>query len=491
MKKVIAVIILLSLTAVFLSACQSETPKVQTPDTPVDIPDTDGGGQSEPESTYWDILGERDFGGYTFTILDANEKPDLWVNVAEELNGDPINDALFNRNLFVEEKFGLKLKYEQIEGHGPGTKALRNSILAGDDLYDMIIGRCMSGELDGLATNGSLYNLVGLPHLSLESPWWSRLMYQGLQFDGMLFFTMGDIVPSMYNGPTAMFFNKKMYQDYGRTDNLYELVFSGKWTLDVLERLTKDVYQDVNDDGKMHAHDDIFGLVLEHNSLASNKLAVSTGINLSTIKDGTIAVDFNSQHVVDRVSKITQAYRTNEKVYPVELGELHEIINRTFAENRAMFLVHFVESSILHLRAMEQDYGILPLPKYDEQQESYISFMNPWTCAFVGIPSSADAERSAFVMEAMAYASYNTVRPKIYDVVFNHKASRDEESAQIIDIIIESSYLDLNGIYNWGGSTDILSNAVFLGGEIVSAFEKAEPKIQSAIDKYIKSLDDN
>lgn len=439
------------------------------------------------EPSHWDILGERDFERTNFRILDANDLPDQWDNMPkEEFTGEAINDALITRNMSIEEKFNVTLEYELISNGG--VAALKRSVQAGDNAYDMVISRAIGGNLESLTTSGTLHDLASLPYLSLEAPWWSRLMYKNMQFDGKLFFTMGDIVPTIYTGYTAMFYNKEMYQDYGMQDNLYQMVFDGTWTLDVLERITKDVYQDVNGDNVMHAHDDIFGIIVEDNTLAANKLSVSAGINLSTVKDDTIAVDYTSQHVIDRVSRLTDVYRTNRTVYPTQLGGFHELIDITFAGGKSMFLVHFLESAMVNLRSVELNYGILPLPKYDEQQESYISFINPWVFSFVGIPVSADADKSAFIMEAMAYASYETVRPQSYEGMLHYRAARDEESARIIDLIIESSYLDLNAVYNWGTSNDILQKAMYQGGNLVSDFEKAEGRIQTAIDKYIATL---
>ena len=485
-RKIAALLLVLSLSFAALIACggndadNGNNIDINGNDD-VDITGENGynGAGGDVAPSHWDILGERDFEGVTFRILDANDNPAMWHNVPEEtFTGEAVNDALIARNAYIEERFNVVIEYEQVIGHSnQGTNILRNSIRAGEATYDMIIGKVMAGDLAMLATEGMLQNMAALPYLSLQSPWWSRLMYQNLQFDGRLFFTMGDIVPSMYQAPAAMFFNTQMMQDYGVTENLYELVLNGQWTLDALERITRDVYQDVNQDGQMTLEDDIFGVILADAVLTSNKVAAAVGINLSTFRDNTIAIDFAEQHVLERVSRLGEVFHTPR--YPP---------HRPFLENRAMFLVHWVESGIHQLRAMEQDFGIVPLPKFNEQQESYVSFINPWNCAFVGVPLTANSERSGFMMEALAYSSYRMVRHAAYDIVLHHRAARDEESARMIDIIIETSYLDLNGIYNWGNSTGILNRAIFFNDPLVSAIEAASGAIESAIQGYIDAI---
>lgn len=499
LKKVKAILLALSISAaILLAACQ---PNDDNNGNNIDANinggniNVAGGNGNNGENGYnngddivashWDTLGGRDFDGMTFTILDANPNPTIWANVpSEEMAGEAINDALLRRNTFIEETFGVNFEFVQIVGENTGTNTLRNSILAGEDTYDMVIARVMGGDMAALATGGMLLNLIDMPYLSLEAPWWSRLMYQNMQFDGTMFFSMGDIVPAMYNAPAAMFFNRQMMLDHGRDDNLYELVLYGRWTLDELERITRDVDQDIDQNGTMYALEDIFGVVVERLALTSSGLAASAGINLSTIRDGEIVVDLGTQFVADRVARLHEVFG---REYDWG-GATVNIIRHTFYEGRAMFLGHYLESGTRFLRGMEQDYGIVPMPKFNEQQESYVSFLNAWNSVFVGVPLNANADNSAFIMEALAYGSYTMVRSAVHDVVLEHIVARDEESARMIDIIIETSYLDLNSIYNWGGSTDVLRNAIFDGASLISELEARQGQIESAIAAYMNTI---
>ena len=166
-------------------------------------------------------------------------------------------------------------------------------------------------------------------------------------------------------------------------------------------------------------------------------------------------------------------------------------VNMAFKNGNILFYQHCLNVPVGHLRDMEDDYGILPMPKYDEKQETYISFMNAWTTGFVGIPSTADFERSAFMMEAMGYAGYEMFREPVYDITLKTKGARDNESERIIDIIIETAYIDINSIYNFGNSFGILRDTVMDKKPFVSAYEKIEPQIQKTIDKFIEAMAEN
>jgi len=134
---------------------------------------------------------------------------------------------------------------------------------------------------------------------------------------------------------------------------------------------------------------------------------------------------------------------------------------------------------------MESEYGILPMPKWDEKQETYVSFLNAWGSGFVAIPQNADIEKSAFITEAMAYAGHEYLRDPVYEISFKAKGTRDAESERMIDIIFETSYMDLNGIYNFGGSYEIVRDVIIEKKPLISSYESRETAIQKAADNFI------
>ena len=122
-----------------------------------------------------------------------------------------------------------------------------------------------------------------------------------------------------------------------------------------------------------------------------------------------------------------------------------------FQNNQALFMdcTFFYLKS---LRSMESDFGILPYPKYSEQQEKYYSRMEG--CELFFAPISATPEgliRSSVVLEALASESAKTVVPVYYDLALKNKFARDEESAEMLDLILSTRSFDLGFIFNWGG----------------------------------------
>ncbi|MBO7296760.1 MAG: hypothetical protein J6V39_05825, partial [Clostridia bacterium] len=98
----------------------------------------------------------------------------------------------------------------------------------------------------------------------------------------------------------------------------------------------------------------------------------------------------------------------------------------------------------VNMRDMENDFGILPQPKYDEKQEEYLSFVNGSASVAV-VPKSLsnyDLKITGYMMEALASSSYYMVTDTLYDKVAKSKTARDPESAEMIDIIIRHKVFD-------------------------------------------------
>lgn len=432
-----------------------------------------------------DELGERNFEGRIFTILDANDHPEMHINLpGEELNGDIINDSLYERDLAIEERYNIDIEYVQIVNAAAGTTQMKSSVLAGDDAYTICISTILGGTLGTLAVEGILMNLNDLEYLSLDQNWWSYLMYDSLRFDDKMYYTTGDISPTMYQMPAVFYLNLDLAEEYGIDTDFCQLVRDGKWTLDVVINMTKDMNTDLNGDNIMHASDDFFGFIHQQlGGIVTNGLMTTAGVELSTISaDGkNISVDIVNENTLQVIDKLKQL------IVDIQYVEQNDIITKTFVEDRALCMYHYAESASVFLRNMESDYLILPMPKADEKQDNYHSYVNAWADAFIGIPTTSDPEFAGFITEALDYYSYKYIRPLAYDLTYKEKASRDENSAEMLDIIFDTLYYDFNCIYNFGGTTDALTKVLKGTGELASEFAAIESKIDADVEKFVEN----
>ena len=171
-----------------------------------------------------------------------------------------------------------------------------------------------------------------------------------------------------------------------------------------------------------------------------------------------------------------------------EVNNPSELIVPMFSNNQGMFLSYLLR--VLETEAVRNscDFGILPQPKYDEAQESYYSFVSPHGCCFIALPQTvAGNEDYGFLTEALARYSNQYVRPIAYDLVYKEKDSRDERSAEVLNILLDSLYIDFVSLYNSASLNDSLVTVLFNDKPFVSTMEKK----QSAMDKALVKLADN
>ncbi|MBO5842350.1 MAG: hypothetical protein J6R46_05070, partial [Clostridia bacterium] len=101
-------------------------------------------------------------------------------------------------------------------------------------------------------------------------------------------------------------------------------------------------------------------------------------------------------------------------------------------------------SGATDMRDMQDDFGILPQPKFDEKQEEYLSFVNG-AASVACVPKSLSEEQleiTGYMMEVLASSSYYMVTETLYEKVAKSKTARDPESAAMVDVIIRNKVFD-------------------------------------------------
>ena len=208
-----------------------------------------------------DDLPDIDFNGYTFTIstrepgqASCEHMKDLFV---EEQTGDLLDDAVYKRNRTVEERFNIKIEAVAVDDDNGSGSTIRNSVLAGEQRYDMVIGHAIG--LANIVTSGIFYNWYDLYHVNFDKPWWVKSATEQLTVDGKSFFAVSDLSYNAIDYTYCLMFNKRIFADYG-IEIPYEKVRNRQWTIDYLREITKDIYVDINNDS-IRDENDFYGYV--------------------------------------------------------------------------------------------------------------------------------------------------------------------------------------------------------------------------------------
>lgn len=432
----------------------------------------------------------EDFGGYHFRIfVHEGNKYD-----SEEETGEIVNDAIFRRNSAVEEAYNVEISTVSGFSHSEDRALAMQNIQAGDDFAD-VLGLFLINSSVTCAQQGALLDWNECPEINLSAPWWDERITDIAIYDKQ-FVLAGDIATTDDLRQMVVTYNKSIWNemDYG---DPYAMVWDGKWTLDKMYSLAKNVSKDLDGDGKMTVLDR-FGMVSE--TKAAWYLFLGSGQKSIAYEDGeyrTNLSDEKSFDVMNRVIEIMSDMQNvcviNDGKHDSELttGEVWAEASKIFAEGRTLFDTGTFNGTE-KLRNMDQDYGILPIPKWTEEQEEYYCMTNDDICALSLPTTVSDPHRAALITEAMAYESMFVLHPTFYEVYLSEKLLRDEQSRQMMDLVLSSKFYDMDFCFGaiTGMSSAMENMASSKQNKLSSRIASLEKSAQKKIDKALGALQD-
>lgn len=437
MKRKINILLLMALLLQMTSCGSGDTQKLDNTEkeTIVSVDTTE-----TIETDPMDTLPAVDYDGYAFSILGRNSNFVYTYEVGtEELNGEVINDAAYNRNLAVESK--LNITIEQVFSDDKAINEwVRNTVQAADASCDLVFNAAY--QLPTLAPENLLYDMYNLPYVDFSKPWWSENAMDALSINHHSFFAVGDASISNIGIAMCIFYNVTLAEEYA-LDDIYSVVLDGKWTYDYLSTTIQDIVIDTNGDGVMDEKDTYgFG-----NNIGSTlqPFIFSLGGSLTTKDENDIPRwSMNNEGFVDIVNKVYALHLENEGTYAVTDFQ----VPRTMFANRQLV---FNTGAVYHVatlyRDMEDIIGILPFPKADETMEGYHTCHDP-SVSLIAIPNVIlDMERTGIIVEALAIESYKTLTPAFYETALKVKYSISLDSVQVLDMIKDGVTYDIGILY--------------------------------------------
>ncbi len=443
------------------------------------------------------IPAELRFSGQKINIVYRNEDWYMhWDVLGTDNSGDLIWDAIWQRNSNVEERFGLTMNIQPTASTGLSNVAneLKNMVFAGSDEYDMIVSTGNTTVTQSLYPY--LYELSDLKYLDVKQPWWRTDAIDSLSLDGQHYrYLMGDNTLNDYLKCGVIYYNKDIYENVkGDPDEIYKLVIDGSWTWDKLSEIATVAYQDKNGNGSADNADQ-FGLMIPNGySEASTHMVYSCAPTLySRTSDGFI--DFspiNSEHnadICDLLIKVTHA-PTGVLVCDksIDAGRAY------FAQNMSLFWTGRLSNAVsAEMREMESDYGIVPMPKFNEEQEEYITNIHS-SATVTCLPKTVAANRIDMVdavLEGWSAEAYRTVLTPFIESAMKLKYSRDSYSGQVIDIVFNNAELNLVEMYasNCGSLYSSLTGTISSGtNSFASSIASNLSSGQTKMTDYIKQI---
>lgn len=487
-KKILCLLLLIVLILPVISACDSKNSK-NTSETSGKITEAEAAG-----------LTPRNFGGKKINIVTVDEKRGYtyynieWASNTltddeEKILSAPINNAVYNRTQILKDEYGIDLN---VIYTAKPAEDYKNEVMSGASDIHIIADGVVYLAQWGLSN--LLKDLRKVPNLDLSKSWWDQTAIKDLSTANYLFCITGDIIVSDKNATWACFFNKDLLQN-NNLENPYQLVRDGKWTVDKLHEMAKAI--NPNGVDLTDWRNDTYGFLTQTYDAIASMCSYNQRMITKDENDYPI-LNINNEDTFKKFDKIFNLMTDKSCAIVTEVAikgsdNIYKDMENIFLSGRALFEYN----KVAYVQKIQEantkfEFGILPLPKFDENQDKYYSTCTVYFSEFLGIPVTVnedDLDAVGYTLQLMGYYGERYVRPAYYDVTLKLQKVNSEQDEEMLDIIFANRVYDLAAVYNYEGSLTMYTNIVMSGNNtLASSVEQNSERIQSYIDQTIESF---
>lgn len=441
------------------------------------------------------LPADLNYGGKEITILSRGRD---WcrdeVSVSDA-SGEPINDAIYNRNIAVEDRLKIKINNQMTSGNDNYeiTEMIRTQVQTGTKDYDMFANSVYATIM--YTGDGLFQNLYECEYIDLDQPWWAQGFNSQASIGNAQYFATGAVCLSTYRFLFATFFNRNQF-DANSVEYPYEAVRNGKWTLDYQYEISSGMYNDLNGDSTKDIGD-FYGFVTNSDMIGVDAYWSSCKLPILTKNsDNWLEYSVDVERLTNAVTKINNLIWANNGAFAVVHksadGEQEDIAAKFSEDTAAMVTLRLISVEGISLRDMKSDYGIVPMPKLDENQDGYYSYVHDTVTAY-GIPVTTiddNLQMVGAVLEALAAESYRVVTPAYYEIALKTKYVDDPESIEMLDLITESLYVDAGVLYTKQISSVHQKLRTFIGSNATNTVASTMKQMSKIVPKQLEKLQD-
>ena len=349
----------------------------------------------------------------------------------ESYTGEALEDCKYERCLYLEERFDCEMRWVEANA----ATALRQAHLSQDDIYDLVAPH--PDLYLPLAIEGTFKDLLPLENLNLDQEWWNQSQVNGWSLNNHLYIVAGD---TGCDSQAFMMFlcNENKYEYFGFTEDLYELVYDNKWTVEKMHEMI--VTASVFDEGGTPS----YGLCMWENAVGRFMQASEVYI-LQKNEDGAYELGMNSSKLNNVTQKVFDMLKdSNANIISAQTGNAGMQTSNfftAFANGNGLFIMYDVGSLWRLLGDLEFNIDYLPVPKISEEQVGYHS-----VCAnnCIGIPFyETTPEEVSLVLEAMTIYSHIHLKPTFINSVLHGRLSEDPADFDMLSYLHDTIFYDI------------------------------------------------
>ena len=421
-------------------------------------------GETEPStelsssSSYEDSVPKKNYNLETFRVLCTQEMDPFFDE--EKSYIDTVKQAVLRRNNLTCSLYGIDLRYVSMSGNSGGANAFAAKVRAicngGDDSYDLVLPQARYGVPIGV--EGLYFDFNESDAIRWEESWYYQNINSNCTILDQTYFLASAYLMDKIYAAEVVLFNVDLGASYNiSVDDIYTAVNDGTWTLEMLNRYASVVPESTDASGQK-----IWGCVMGGHGVRG--LLIGCDTPFVTKENDKLKVTYYNDHLIGAYDLVNQFVNQN---FYVKCDDTDAILQE-FIKGNSLFAISYIgmmgEEGNLN---SEVDFSILPVPKYNAEQQDYITDVQRWE--LVSVPKTADSERACLVLDALSYYSYTELLPTYWKYVSGSKLTRDPQVEKIVEKIRSSITYDFCAIYQvemgeiYLGS-DSLSNSIRRGG---------------------------
>ena len=484
LKKIILSLLVLSMITLTFAGCFGDkTTETQTSEEVTTSAVANGGVSEE------DTFEEYDFDGAEFTILSRTETK-YEFDDSKGLGGDTIARAVYKRNYQVEDRFNVDLKLitkiGDWEKRNDFLSVVRGEAMGGTGGYDLVSTH--SVYLGWMTVEGLATDMSTLPEMDFSKSWWNQNLYDEVNINGHVYFMLGDICTTTYEYMQVMFVNETKFNDYFNEegiDTIYELVENNEWTWEKCMAYAS-AY------GTGDSSDTVaYGLAQNVHSWRASFISQDAYL-YSRDDNGDLMITVNpSDKLIDIVEKMCAFYALDNVLFHTEWNTGAGRLNPEFCSGNVLFYPQTLGEAATIASSMKDQYGVIPVPKYDVYQEKYYTICRDTVSSVMIMTTTDTPEMAGIVTEALCMYGQKLVTPEYYEIVLKVRYFSDPKYAEILDLIRDGLTIQPVDCYIEGAEDCDMFIEIVKNNrptEIVSRYTQFSAASQRMLDTFYASL---
>ena len=478
MKKIVSLLLVVCFLLTALLACgEVETEAPTSGENKGTTTETDQFGQQKFISAV--PVDDLDFNKESLTIIIRDDdKIKLEFGKPTPNPEDILDQAVTQRNERVASDLNLTLNYYYAASSDAGKCRTDFLKLIQDDVDSKLHEYDIAAHFGYYASDSGIRersaNLLDkdlFPYFDFSLPCWNQSVVKSSNINGKSIVCAGDLTLSIFNFAMVIWQNVDLYNELKNSDdpeNMQDLVLDGEWTAGYLLQWAN-FFKDTDAKGDC----DTYGVRIQGEQWCTNPtdaIPFAWKLNLMTTNnDGTHSFNFIGN---DKAETAVELFRDiykgdgNAFMHSYSAGghtSTCHTENGCFVGGNIVFnadVICWDERGNEALRNMEDEYALLPWPKYDENQDDYyttaqdcytlIGVIDHW-----GSTPSTKGEAVSAYLQYSTELSYTDVRGMYFGKIVEPKFFGTDDtdgtvtkSIEIFNGIVDNLQFDYYALYS-------------------------------------------